>query len=97
MPSRPFITAFARQRTARGEVDICLNAQGAFTVKRLDRRSEGSILVVNSIAFGKAVEERTQSHHGDVRSAALACHHAVVLGLEHKYDWDLVMEYDTQQ
>ena len=87
MPSRPFITAFARQRNARGEVDICLNAQGAFTVKCLDRRSERSILVVDWIASGKAGEEHTQFHHGDVHSAALACYHAVVLGIEHIGTW----------
>jgi hypothetical protein len=36
-------------------------------------------------------------HHGDVRATALMDHHAIVLGLACKYDWDLVMEYDIQQ
>ena len=91
------LTASARQRAARGEEDIALNSQGVFTVKGLDRRAERSISIVDWIASGKAVEERTRVHHGDVRAAALASHHAVVLGLARIHSWDLVMEYDIQQ
>jgi hypothetical protein len=91
------LTASARLRAARGEEDIALNSQGVFTVKGLDRRAERLISVVDWIASGKAIEERTRFHHGDVRATALASHHTIVLGIARIHSWDLAMEYDIQQ
>jgi hypothetical protein len=91
------LTFSAKQKSARGEEDFVINAQGGITVKNLDRRTERSISELDWIASSKAAEDRTRVHHGEDRAGALSSHHQIVLGIGRSHGWPTALEYDIQQ
>ena len=91
------LTHAARMKAAHGEEEFVLNAQGGLTARGLDRRNERTIGPIDWQGAAHAAEERTRTHHGDERAAALIAHHRIVLDLARLHDWEIALEYDIQQ
>ncbi len=94
-------TAFSRasrlQALNGGDESITISASGALVAKGLERGGEENISMPDWLSASRNAVEITMEFHGSERAQALAAHHAVVLDIASRFNWELAVKYDIGQ
>lgn len=91
------LSVAARLRSIQDPDDVVINPQGGFSMKKMERRGEASITMIEWRAAARIAEDRTLFHHGEERAAAFAGHHLVVEEVAMDHGWPLAVKYDILQ
>lgn len=91
------LSVSARLRSIQDDDDVFFNPQGKMSLRKMERKGEANITMVEWRASARIAEDRILFHHGVERAAAFTGHHLVVEEVAMEHGWSLAVKYDILQ